>query len=75
MSGDELNGDRLPQVPQLAWSATDHWTMRACAKNLADERTYETMSTDTSAVTGVTDHQSAVAFQPRTCGVALDFMF
>lgn len=51
------------------------WTFRAYAKNATDERAYTSISSVSSALTGVTAQLDAVPIQPRTIGLEVDFRF
>ena len=50
----------------------DHWTFRAYAKNLTDERSYSNID---AALSGQTEHLGATPIQPRTYGLEVDFRF
>lgn len=53
----------------------EHWTLRAYAKNITDERGYQSIGDITSAVTGVTAKLNAAPIQPRTFGFEVDYSF
>ncbi len=55
--------------------ANEHWTLRAYAKNVTDERGYQSIGDITSAVTGVTSKLNAAPIQPRTFGIEVDYSF
>ncbi len=55
--------------------SNEHWTLRAYAKNVTDERGYQTIGDVTSAVTDVTDKLIAAPIQPRTFGIEIDYSF
>ena len=51
------------------------WSVRAFARNVTDERAYQSMTAVTSLVTGVTHHVAATPIQPRTFGIELGITF
>ena len=58
-----------------AYLSNEHWTLRAYAKNVTDERGFQTLGDVTSGVTGVTDKLIATPIQPRTFGFEIDYSF
>ncbi len=50
------------------------YTVRVFARNVTDERAYETIAPITD-ISGAVDHLSAVPIQPRTVGIECDFRF
>jgi outer membrane receptor protein involved in Fe transport len=55
--------------------SNENWTLRAYAKNLTDERGYQSIGDITSAVTGATAKLNASPIQPRTLGIEVDYRF
>lgn len=55
--------------------SNERWTFRVYAKNVTDERIYQTIGALQSAVTGVVSHLTAAPIQPRTIGVEVDVRF
>jgi len=53
----------------------ENWSLRAYAKNVTDERGYQSIGDITSAVTGVTNKLNAAPIQPRTFGIEFDYRF
>jgi iron complex outermembrane recepter protein len=51
------------------------WALRAYVNNVTDERAYSSISSATSALTGVVGQLGAVPIQPRTFGVEFDYRF
>ena len=51
------------------------WSIRAFARNVTDERAYQSINAVTSLVTGVTHHVAATPIQPRTFGIELGTTF
>ena len=51
-----------------------NWTIRLFAKNVSDERVYQTITPITD-LSGNVDHLRGVPLQPRTVGVEVDFRF
>jgi hypothetical protein len=49
-------------------------TIRIFARNVTDERAYETIAPITN-ISGAVDHLAAVPIQPRTVGIEFDFRF
>jgi outer membrane receptor protein involved in Fe transport len=58
-----------------AYLANEHWTLRAYARNVTDERGFQTLGDITSAVTGATAKMIAAPIQPRTFGFEVDYSF
>ena len=58
-----------------AYVSNEHWTLRAYAKNVTDERGYQSITDVTSAVTKVTNKLIAAPIQPRTFGIEFDYSF
>ena len=55
--------------------SNENWTLRAYAKNVTDERGYQSLGDVTSAVTGATGKLIAAPIQPRTFGFEVDYTF
>jgi outer membrane receptor protein involved in Fe transport len=55
--------------------SNEHWTLRAYAKNVTDERGYQSVGDVTSAITGETAKLNAAPIQPRTFGLEVDYTF
>jgi iron complex outermembrane recepter protein len=54
--------------------SNDHWTVRVFARNVTDERAYQTIDAFPTLV-GTIDHLQGIPIQPRTIGVEVDFKF
>lgn len=54
--------------------SNNNWTIRVFAKNVTDERVYQTIAPVTD-IFGNVDHLQGVPIQPRTVGVEVDFKF
>lgn len=50
------------------------YTIRAFARNVTDERVYQTI-TPVNTISGTVDHLAGVPIQPRTVGIEFDFRF
>jgi len=55
--------------------SNEHWTLRAYARNVTDQRGYQTIGDITSALTGATAKMIAAPIQPRTFGFEVDYSF
>lgn len=53
----------------------DHWTFRAYAKNVTDERAYLNIAALQNQLTGAVPSLRATPIQPRTFGLEVDFRF
>lgn len=55
--------------------SNENWTLRAYAKNVTDERGYQSLGDVVSEVTGATGKLIAAPIQPRTFGFEVDYTF
>lgn len=70
-----LELDSYYALDLFASVSNDTWSIRGYVKNATDERGYSSMSTLSTAATGVDVQVNAVPIQPRTVGLELDFRF
>ena len=73
--GNPCTDDFLYPKTGCASLANDHWTLRAYAKNVTDERAYSFIGSNSSALTGATVNLGASPIQPRTFGLEFDYRF
>ena len=52
-----------------------NFTVRVYAKNVTDERAYQTITPINNLIAGGVDHLNGIPIQPRTFGVEVDFRF
>jgi len=70
-----LDVDSYWALDLAAYVANEHWTLRAYAKNVTDERGYQSVSDISSAFGGPPAKLIATPIQPRTFGFEVDYSF
>ncbi len=73
-AGQDFPLDSYAALDLNADISNDHWTVRVFAKNVTDNRAYQSLGAFTTLV-GTIDHLTGVPIQPRTIGVEVDFKF
>ncbi len=72
---EPLELDSYYGIDLYADVGNEHWTVRAYARNVTDERGYYTAARVASALTGAVDRLVAAPTQPRTIGIEVDYRF
>ncbi len=72
--GQDFPLDSYAALDLNADISNDHWTIRVFAKNVTDERAYQSIDAF-STLLGTIDHLQGVPIQPRTIGAEVDFRF